>query len=259
MTTINTGVPNTISSAVGTTPTDPSAIAKSEANGGSSNTLASNFTSFLQLLTTQLKNQNPLDPLDTNQFTQQLVQFAQVEQQLKSNDQLATLVSLQQAVQQTQALAFVGMTVAVDGASAQLKEGRAAWGFSVTKPATATVNITNSAGSVVYTGSFSVNAGAQDFVWDGRNNAGVLQADGNYNLSVTAKDANGQTTAVSTETIGVVNSVDMTKTPPTISIGGNDYTLDKIKRVVSYNGGDGGTGGNDDDSNDGDDTETPAT
>src|SRR5438105_4234594 len=76
-------------------------------------TIASNFTQFLQLLTTQLKNQNPLDPLDTNQFTQQLVQFSQVEQQLKSNDQLATLVSLQQSAQSTQALGFVGNTVAV--------------------------------------------------------------------------------------------------------------------------------------------------
>src|SRR5262245_26173523 len=57
--------------------------------------IASNFTMFLQLLTTQLRNQNPLDPLDTNQFTQQLVQFAQVEQQMKSNDQLASLVSLE--------------------------------------------------------------------------------------------------------------------------------------------------------------------
>lgn len=59
--------------------------------------IAGNFTTFLQLLTTQLKNQNPLDPLDTNQFTQQLVQFAQVEQQMKSHDQLSSLVSLESA------------------------------------------------------------------------------------------------------------------------------------------------------------------
>ena len=78
--------------------------------------IASNFTEFLQLLTTQLQNQNPLDPLDTNQFTQQLVQFAQVEQQLKSNTSLSTLVSLQQSAQATSALAFVGATVVVNGA-----------------------------------------------------------------------------------------------------------------------------------------------
>ena len=87
--------------------------------------IASNFTTFLQLLTTQLKNQNPLDPLDTNQFTQQLVQFAQVEQQMKSNDQLSSLVSLEKSAQATTALAYVGATVVVDGSTAQLTGGTA--------------------------------------------------------------------------------------------------------------------------------------
>src|SRR5712675_173516 len=94
------------------------------------NTLAGNFQTFLTLLTTQLKNQNPLDPLDTNQFTQQLVQFAGVEQQLKSNDQLATLVSLEKTAQATTALAYVGQTVAVDGQTAALKNNQATWSFS---------------------------------------------------------------------------------------------------------------------------------
>jgi len=78
-------------------------------------TIAGNFDAFLKLLTTQLKNQNPLDPLDTNQFTQQLVQFAQVEQQMKQNDQLTTLIAIEKSAQSTTALAFVGSTVAVDG------------------------------------------------------------------------------------------------------------------------------------------------
>src|SRR3954466_13935150 len=83
-------------------------------------TIAGNFQTFLSLLTTQLKGEDPLSPLDTNQFTAQLVQFAQVEQQLKSNDQLATLVSLQQTAQNSQALQFVGETVGVKGATAAL-------------------------------------------------------------------------------------------------------------------------------------------
>ena len=78
-------------------------------------TIAGNFQTFLTLLTTQLKNQNPLDPLDTNQFTQQLVQFASVEQQINMNTQLQTLVSLQQTAQNSQALGFVGKTVTVTG------------------------------------------------------------------------------------------------------------------------------------------------
>src|SRR5215831_15437142 len=94
--------------------------ASSVSNALDNTEIASNFTTFLQLLTTQLKNQNPLDPLDTNQFTAQLVQFAQVEQQLKSNDQLSTLVALQQTAQNTQALAFVGEKVGVKGATAAL-------------------------------------------------------------------------------------------------------------------------------------------
>jgi len=70
--------------------------------------IASNFTTFLQLLTTQLQNQDPLSPMDTNQFTQQLVEFAGVEQQMKTNTSLGTLVTLQQAAQTTSALALVG-------------------------------------------------------------------------------------------------------------------------------------------------------
>jgi flagellar basal-body rod modification protein FlgD len=195
-------------------------------------TLASNFTTFLQLLTTQLKNQNPLDPLDTNQFTQQLVQFAQVEQQLKSNDQLSTLVALQKSVQSTQALGYVGQTVAIDGQTSKLADGKAGWSFNSPKPATGTINILNSAGATVFTGAYSLNAGIQNFVWDGRNNSGVMQADGDYKMTITAKDASGQPVAVSTEIQGVVDSVDMTQSPPILSVNNTNYALDKIKRVV---------------------------
>ena len=196
--------------------------------------LADNFTTFLQLLTTQLKNQNPLDPLDTNQFTQQLVQFAQVEQQLKGNDQLASLVALQQSTQTTQALGFVGHIVALDGQTSRLEGGSAGWSFNSPKPATATINIMNSAGATVYTGTFSLNAGVQNFVWDGRNTSGAQMPDGDYKMSITAKDTTGQTVAVATEVQGVVDSVDISKTPPLLSVAGKDYTLDKIKRVVRY-------------------------
>lgn len=197
------------------------------------NTLASNFTTFLQLLTTQLRNQNPLDPLDTNQFTQQLVQFAQVEQQLKSNTQLETLVSLQQATQATQALGYVGQTVAIDGQTSKLTSTTGAgWSFNSPKPASATINIINSAGATVFSGSYSLDSGIQNFVWDGRNNSGVKQPDGDYKLAITAKDASGQTVAVSTEIQGVVDSVDMSKSPPVLSVNNTEYALDRIKRVV---------------------------
>jgi flagellar basal-body rod modification protein FlgD len=221
-----------------TTPSITAAVANNtstsstNSTGVDKNTLAGNFQTFLTLLTTQLKNQNPLDPLDTNQFTQQLVQFAQVEQQLKQNEQLATLVSIEKTAQATTALAFVGQSVAVDGQTAALKNGSATWSFQVPKPINATVTIKSSTGQTVYSGSFAMNTGLQTFNWDGRDNAGTRWPDGNYTISITGKDASGQTVAVPTEIEGVVDSVDLNKSPPVLSMGGQDYTIDKIKRVV---------------------------
>jgi flagellar basal-body rod modification protein FlgD len=194
--------------------------------------IASNFTTFLQLLTTQLKNQNPLDPLDTNQFTQQLVQFAQVEQQMKSNDQLASLVSLEKSAQASTALAYVGSTVVVDGATSPLADGSATWSLNVTKPSTATVIIKDPTGQTVYSGTYAVNPGNQQFTWNGRGNDGKLWPDGNYTLSATALDANQQSVAISTEVQAKVDSVDLTQDPPLLSINGQNYSLDKIKRIV---------------------------
>jgi flagellar basal-body rod modification protein FlgD len=194
--------------------------------------IASNFTTFLQLLTTQLKNQNPLDPLDTNQFTQQLVQFAQVEQQMKSNDQLSSLVSLEKSAQASTALAYVGATVVVDGSTAALTNGNATWNLNVTKPSTATITIKDSTGQNVFTGTAGVNPGTQTFVWNGRGNDGRIWPDGNYTLTATAVDASNQSVAISTEVQAVVDSVDLSQSPPVMSINGQNYTLDKIKRVV---------------------------
>src|SRR5947207_8088112 len=194
--------------------------------------LADNFQTFLTLLTTQLKNQNPLDPLDTNQITAQLVQCAQVEQQIKQNDQLSTLISLEKTAQSMTALAFVGATVAIDVQTAALSNGKAAWSFTAPKPVSATVTIRNAAGQTVYSTNLSMNAGAQNFVWDGRDASGTKWPDGNYTISIAAKDASGQPAAVSTEVEGVVDSVDLTKSPPELSIGGSIFTIDKIKRVV---------------------------
>ena len=168
------------------------------------NTLAGNFQTFLTLLTTQLKNQNPLDPLDTNQFTQQLVQFAQVEQQIKQNDQLETLVALQQG--------------GADDHRARLcrhdRRGRRrdrgadepAGDLDLQRPEAgrrATVTIKNATGQTVYTGTFSMNAGTQTFVWDGRDANGVQWPDGNYTISITGQGRQRPDVAIPTEVQGV--------------------------------------------------------
>jgi flagellar basal-body rod modification protein FlgD len=218
----------------GTTPLP----AKSSNSSGSSlastsDTLAGNFQTFLTLLTTQLQNQNPLDPLDTNQFTQQLVQFASVEQQLKTNDQLTTLVSLQQTAQSTQALGFVGKTAVVDGSTTALANGAATWNLSVPTNSNVSISITNSTGQTVFSGNYHVNAGDnQVFGWDGKGNDGTQWPDGQYKLTATATDTAGNSVAVSTQIQGVVNSVDLTQSPPLLSINGQTYTVNQIKRIT---------------------------
>src|SRR5438045_6398817 len=120
-----------LNSIIAAAPGNTAASATANTAGIDKNTIAGNFQTFLTLLTTQLKNQNPLDPLDTNQFTQQLVEFAGVQQQLNTNDQLSTLVSLQQTAQSTQALTFVGKTAVVKGSTAALTNASATWELNI--------------------------------------------------------------------------------------------------------------------------------
>ena len=231
MTTAAAGVASQVVSGTTPLPTSSSGASLSSTAG---TTLAGNFQTFLTLLTTQLRNQNPLDPLDTNQFTQQLVQFAGVEQQLKTNDQLTALVSLQQTAQSTQALGFVGKTALVDGSTAALTNGSATWKLGVPTNSNVSISITNGTGQTVFTGSYAVNAGEnQTFAWDGKGNDGTQWPDGKYNLTATAADTAGNSVAVSTQIQGLVNSVDLTQSPPLLSINGQTYTVNQIKSIVA--------------------------
>jgi flagellar basal-body rod modification protein FlgD len=211
--------------------TNTSGSSSSSSSSTPTTGIADNFQTFLTLLTTQLQNQNPLDPLDTNQFTAQLVQFAGVEQQLRSNDQLKSLVDLEKSAQSTQALVYVGNTVAVDGSTAQFDRS-ATWNIQAPADATSTITITNATGQTVFSGDFSLKQGNASFVWDGKGNDGTQWPPGAYTLTATGKDASGNSVAVSTEIQGIVDSVDLTASPPLLSIGGQSYTTDKIKRVV---------------------------
>lgn len=232
MTTASGVAPSVVS---GTTPLPTTNSDSGSTLGSTTNaTLAGNFQTFLTLLTTQLQNQNPLDPLDTNQFTQQLVQFAGVEQQLKTNDQLTSLVSLQQTAQSTQALGFVGKTAVVDGATTKLTNSAATWTLGVASNSNVAVTIANSTGQNVFSGNYPVTAGAnQAFSWDGKGNDGTQWPDGKYTLTATAVDSSGNPVAVSTQIQGVVNSVDLTQSPPLLSINGQTYTVSQIKSITN--------------------------
>jgi flagellar basal-body rod modification protein FlgD len=233
---INTGT-SAIAQLANSTSSSSNSSSSSTAGAAGTNAsqqLAGNFDTFLQLLTTQLQNQNPLDPLDTNQFTQQLVEFASVEQQINMNTNLQTLISMQQTSEATSALQLVGSTVTVSGNSATLSNATsspATWSLNAATPATANFTITSSAGTTVYTGTQSLNAGIQSFTWNGKGNNGQTWPDGTYTLSINAAGANGQAVNVSSQVQGVVSGVNTSANPPTLTVSGQTVQLSQITSI----------------------------
>jgi flagellar basal-body rod modification protein FlgD len=230
-----------ISTAVSQASTTGSATSTAQGtNAIASQSLAGNFDTFLQLLTTQLQNQDPLDPLDTNEFTQQLVEFASVEQQINTNTNLQTLISLQQTSEATSALQLIGSTVTVNGTAATLSNATgspATWSLTTSAPATANITIANSTGQTVYTGTNTLNAGTQSFTWNGQGNNGVTWPDGSYTISVSATGANGQAVTVSTQVQGVVTAVNTSQNPPTVTVGGQSVPISQIQSISSGSSG----------------------
>ena len=135
----------------------PQASTGTNATPADKQMLAQNFDQFLTLLTAQLKNQNPLDPLNTNEFTSQLVQFASVEQQMKQNDSLTTLLSKTDASNAIGVLSFVGRKVTASGTTTALEKGKAEWVFDAARAGTGKITISDSNGKAVYKTSIALS------------------------------------------------------------------------------------------------------
>lgn len=218
----------TITSAINTAPT---ALANTSLNDNS--TIAKNFDQFLALLTTQLKVQDPTAPLNTNDFTAQLVQFASVEQQIKSNDTLNALLQTNLISNASNALGFVGKTVSASGATTYLKDETAKWSLDAERGGTATIAIKNEDGVTVATKTITVNAGTQDFTWDGKTNGDTIAPEGKYTITVIGKDTNDQSFNISTSISGKVDSVDLTTVPATLMIGSIGIPMHKVKTITN--------------------------
>lgn len=219
----------TIPSSTATNPQTSSQTPKSATTTG----FGDNFSTFLTLLTTQLKNQDPLSPMDSNQFTQQLVQFSQVEQSIKANDSLSKLVSMQATNQMVSAMPLVGRQVDYTGDTAALAGGKAQWSY--TTPAGAAkvmLSVTDSNGKQVYAAEGQITAGKHDFTWDGTSTLGTPLPDGAYTLTVAvAKSDNTLTTAGVTAT-GKVSGVLLKDGAAQLDMGGGvTFGLDKVLAV----------------------------
>lgn len=199
----------------------------------SASSLAQNFENFLTLLTTQLQNQDPLSPLDSTQFTTQLVQFASVEQQIGQNARLDEIVKIQGGSQAVSAVSFLDNIVEAFGSTGVLKDGSAS--YSYTLPSTAqktTITIRNAAGDIVRTIEGETDAGKHKLAWDGKNDQGVQLADGKYSITVTATGENQTPITAVTGIVGKVTGVTVEDGQLVLDLGGVTVKVTDVLSVT---------------------------
>jgi flagellar basal-body rod modification protein FlgD len=225
-------------SSILSTPTTGSSTSAATTNAsavatGSRDSIAGDFNSFLTLLTTQLKYQDPLSPMDTTQFTQQLAMFANVEQTSNVNTNMKNLITVTKGSQAAAAIGYIGKTVQVDNPTATLENGAAKYTYSLAGKSDATaLVITNSLGRTVYASAGETDSGSHNFVWNGKDKDGNVLPPGNYTLSVSAVDKNGAQINTTVGSLGTVDGID-SSTDGTINvvINGIEVPLSKVVSV----------------------------
>lgn len=213
--------------------TSTSGSGSSSSIDSGSSRLADNEQTFLKLLTTQLKNQDPMSPMDTNAFTSQITQMTGVEQQIVSNQLLTQLIGQNQSNLAYSALSMIGKNVTASGTDTPLTNGQANWKINLAAQATATVQVLDSSGKVVWSGSPSSTAtGMQTFTWDGKNSDGEQLPDGGtYTIKVTAKDANGKAVTANTYIMGTVDGIEQVNGQTMLKIGKQQVAFGNVVGV----------------------------
>ena len=208
--------------------------ALSSSGSSASSGLSGTLNMFLTMLTTQLKNQDPLSPTNSTQFTNQLVLYSQVEQQIDSNTNLSKLITLQTSNQQASSISYIGQTVEMSGSSLPLQNGSADLSYTLPKTAqNAVVQVSDSSGNVVAQMTGLTAAGTHYLKWNGQNSAGTQLADGSYTISVVANDSSGNSITATTNTYGKVTGVSSSSTSGTeLNVGDVTTPLSGITAVV---------------------------
>jgi len=203
------------------------------ASASAFSSLAGNIDTFLILLTTQLRNQDPLKPLDTEKFTSQLVQFASVEQSIKTNSHLEALIALQGASDRQSALAFIGREAQVASDKAALSEGRAAWTYTLPADARAlSISVLNANGAVVARSIGTAGAGDHEFIWDGTALDGGAAPPGVYRLKVDALGADGANLTAEIRSAARVTAASFGAGAPKLETSIGVIELSQIRRVA---------------------------
>ena len=196
--------------------------------------LAQNYETFLHLLTTQLKNQDPLSPLDNNQFTQQLTAMTGVQQQLLTNQLLTQMLGQGQADIGSGAINLIGKLVTVQSNEAVLAEGQAEWKYTLPAEAESVkLNILDANGKTVWTGDLVDNGKGEHTVqWDGRDLKGQQLPDGGtYTARFEAEDANGASMPVTAQVTGLATRIQTIDGQTMLTVGSIKAPLTAVTGV----------------------------
>jgi flagellar basal-body rod modification protein FlgD len=210
-----------------------STATNSAATSASRTSIANNFETFLTLLTAQLRNQDPLSPLDSKDFTNQLVQFSGVEQQLKTNDLLSSLTENTKLSAGATAVAYLGKQATANTSLATIEAGgTASWNYELPRNAQAVnLRVLDSSGRVIATASGQTTRGEKTFAWDGKDASGRAVAAGTYSLELNAVAADGQVISGTVSRQGLITAVDLSGATPTVTIGGASVPLSAIVKI----------------------------
>lgn len=199
-------------------------------NAGSS-MMASNFETFLSLLTAQLKNQDPLSPVDSNEFTAQLTQMAGVEQQLLTNELLTSLLEGNQAGGLASASNYIGREATAAWSAVRLEDGQATWSYELAANArNARLEVVDGSGRVVWSGDApDLAAGVHDFTWDGKSSSGATLPDGGvYSLKITAQGDGSASLGSQVLIRGRVTGVEIYDGQPYLTVGASILPLTSV-------------------------------
>jgi flagellar basal-body rod modification protein FlgD len=225
MTTVDTSVSQAAS---GTSGTDAAA---------QPSLIGADYNMFLKLLTVQMQNQDPLDPMDTSQYTQQLVQFSQVEQSMQQTSSLKDILARLSSQGVAQASSYIGREARFDSPVAGLGAAPATWTYVTTAtPDSLKVTVTDADGDVVHEETLDPRTQGR-YSWDGTQDDGTKAADGAYTLAVTALDGNGQALPVTVNSVGIVKEVVTDGSNVILNVNGLRLPIDGLVAVAAAQDG----------------------
>jgi flagellar basal-body rod modification protein FlgD len=211
--------------------TSSSATSGSQSGSSALNSLSSNFGDFLSLLMTQLQNQDPTSPLDTNEFTTELVQFSSVEQQINTNSSLTQLIQLTQAGEMMQASSMTGKQVTVSSDHVPLQNGKGTIQFTAPSNEMVDIAIYSDSGSKLRETVLQANKGTNTWSWDGKDSSGHSLPDGSYKVAVAGANADGTTSALTFSVVGTATGVQNQSSGIQLQMGALSVDFSKVQSV----------------------------